>query len=99
MKNNATASLLKGIGIAIMLICFVGAIIVSDETTNELIPIIFVVSGIISGIMFIGFGEIISLLQNSVNKQEEILNYMNNNDKKVAHKTVLQDIEDNLPNM
>ena len=92
MRDNTTAKVIKGIGIAVMVICF---------TTNELIPILFIVSGIISGVTFIGFGEIINLLQKNVNKQDEILSYMRNkrNDEKAAPKTVLQDIEDNLPSM
>lgn len=101
MRDNTTAKVIKGIGIAVMAICFIGAIIVGGETTNELIPILFIVSSIISGVTFIGFGEIINLLQKNVNKQDEILSYMRNksNDEKAAPKTVLQDIEDNLPSM
>jgi len=51
--------------------------------------------------VFVGFGEIISLLQKTVDKQDAILNYMKNksNDEKTPPKTVLQDIEDNLPSM
>lgn len=101
MRDNTTAKVIKGIGIAVMVICFIGAIMIGGETTNELIPILFIVSGIISGVTFIGFGEIINLLQKNVNKQDEILSYMRNkrNDEKAAPKTVLQDIEDNLPSM
>lgn len=101
MKDNTTASILKGIGIAIIVLCFIAAMVVGSETTNELIPIIFIVSGIISGAMFIGFGEIINLLQKSVNKQDYILQYLNDKSIKENHtpKTMLQDIEDNLPNM
>lgn len=99
MRDNTAAKVIKGIGIAVMVICFVGAIIIGGETTNELIPILFIVSGIISGVTFIGFGEIITLLQKNVNKQDEILSYMRNksNDEKATPKTVLQDIESNLP--
>ncbi|MBQ8215978.1 MAG: hypothetical protein IJZ33_06920 [Clostridia bacterium] len=101
MQKNTTATVLKGIGIAVMILCVIGAIIVGSETSNELIPIVFIVSGVISGVTFIGFGEIINLLQKNVDKQNEILGYMKNktNDEKSAPKTVLQDIEDNLPNM
>ena len=99
MRDNTAAKVIKGIGIAVMVICFVGAIIIGGETTNELIPILFIVSGIISGVTFIGFGEIITLLQKNVNKQDEILSYMRNksNNEKATPKTVLQDIESNLP--
>ena len=101
MQKNTTATVLKGIGIAVMILCVIGAIIVGSETSNELIPIVFIISGVISGVTFIGFGEIINLLQKNVDKQNEILGYMKNktNDEKSAPKTVLQDIEENLPNM
>ena len=101
MQKNTTATVLKGIGIAVMILCVIGAIIVGSETSNELIPIVFIVSGVISGVTFIGFGEIINLLQKNVDKQNEILGYMKNkkNDEKSAPNTVLQVIEDNLPNM
>ena len=101
MRENTTAKVLKGIGIAIMIICFIGALIVGGETTNELIPITFIVSGIFSGTMFIGFGEIINLLQKNANKQDDILQYLKDQavKEKNAPKTVIQDIEDNLPNM
>ena len=101
MKENTTAKVLKGIGIAIMALCFIGSLIIGGETTNELIPITFVVTGVISGTMFIGFGEIINLLQKNVNKQDDILKYLKDKSakEKSAPKTVLQDIEDNLPDM
>ena len=101
MKENTTAKVFKGIGIAIMFLCIIGALIVGSETTNELIPITFIVSGVISGTMFIGFGEVINLLQKNVNRQDDILQYLKDSSAKErnAPKTVLQDIEDNLPNM
>ena len=101
MKENTTAKVLKGIGIAMMALCFIGALVVGSETTNELISITFIVSGIISGTMFIGFGEIINLLQKNVNKQDDILRYLKaiSSKENNAPKTVLQYIEDNLPNM
>ena len=101
MTENTTAKILKGIGIAEMIICFIGGVIIGSETTNELIPITIILSGIISGTMFIGFGEIINLLQQNANKQDNILQYLKDKsvEEKNASKTVLQDIEDNLPNM
>ncbi len=99
MRKNTTATVIKGIGIAVMVICFIAALIVGGETSNEMIPTLFIVSGFISGVTFIGFGEIISLLQKNVNKQEEILNYLKNRSQnsRRSSKTYLQDIEENLP--
>lgn len=101
MKENTAAKVIKVIGIIIMVLCILAGIIVSGETTNEIIPTVFIVSGILSGTSFIGFGEIITLLQQSVNKQDDILRFLKDkscNEVK-SSKTVLQDIEDNLPNM
>ena len=36
------------------------------------------ISGFVSGMMFIGFGEIIDLLQRNLNKQDLIINSINN---------------------
>ena len=101
MKENTTAKVIKMIGIATIVIAVIGAIIAGNETSNELMPIVLVVSGVISGLMFIGFGEIISLLQKNVSYQESILKYLKNKASKEnrTSKTVLQDIEDNLPNL
>lgn len=101
MTENTTSKVLKGIGIVIIILGFIASIIISGETTNEAIVIGFIVAGIISGTTFIGFGEIINLLQKNVNKQDDILNYLKDKASKDrnAPKTVLQDIEDNLPTM
>ena len=81
----------------------IGSLILSINLDSDF-PITLLVGGIasfISGMVFVGFGEIISLLQKNVDKQDAILSYIKskNTDEKVAPKTVLQDIEDNLPNM
>jgi len=101
MKENIVAKLLKGIGIVEMIIGFIGALIIGGETITGIASITTIVTGIISGAMFIGFGEIINLLQQNANKQEDILQYLKDRsaEEKNAPKTVLQDIEDNLPNM
>ena len=70
-----------------------------DMTLKKLI--IGAVASFISGICFIGFSEIISLLQKNINKQEEIIKSLKTNDIKTvvkdSPKTTLQDIESNLP--
>ena len=75
-----------------------------DETYNWSLAIIGAVASFISGMCFIGFSEIISLLQRTVNKQDEIIKKIEEQPKtnaeiKPAPKTVLQDIESNLPEM
>ena len=72
-----------------------------EETYNWSLVIIGAVASFISGICFIGFSEIISLLQKNINKQDEIIKSLKKYscDTVVNNypKTALQDIESNLP--
>ena len=102
MENNIGKTL-HVIGIATIIVGIIGSLILSINLDTDF-PITLIVGGIasfISGMVFVGFGEIVSLLQKNVDKQDAILNYIKNkrNDEEVAPKTVLQDIEDNLPSM
>ena len=102
LENNIGKTL-HVIGIATIIVGIIGSLILSINLDTDF-PITLIVGGIasfISGMVFVGFGEIISLLQKNVDKQDAILNYIKNKsiDEKVAPKTVLQDIEDNLPSM
>ena len=85
MKENTTAKALKGIGIAVIVICVVGAFIIGAQTPNEIIPITIIISGVISGTTFIGLGEIINLLQKSANTQEAILECIQNKAPRQKH--------------
>lgn len=70
-----------------------------ETSYNAELAIIGSVASFISGMCFIGFSEIIFLLQQSINKQEAILKLMKDKStkEKNAAKTILQDIEENLP--
>lgn len=75
-----------------------------EETYNWNLAIIGSFASFIFGMSFIGFSEIITLLQHSLNKQDEIIKKIEdqskaNLEKKSTPKTVLQDIESNLPEM
>ena len=101
--ENKIGKTLHVIGIATIIVGIIGSLILSINLDSDF-PITLIVGGIasfISGRVFVGFGEIISLLQKNADKQDAILNYIKNKstDEKVAPKTVLQDIEDNLPSM
>lgn len=101
--ENKIGKTLHVIGIATIIVGIIGSLILSINLDSDF-PITLLVGGIasfISGMFFVGFGEIISLLQKNVDKQDSILNYIKNKstDEKIAPKTVLQDIEDNLPSM
>ena len=101
--ENKIGKTLHVIGIATIIVGIIGSLILSINLDSDF-PITLLVGGIasfISGMVFVGFGEIISLLQKNADKQDSILNYIINRstDEKVASKTLLQDIEDNLPSM
>ncbi len=77
----------------------IGFIAIYDDPLLGLLIIIFGCFGSwISSFGIYGFGEIINLLQQNINNQEEILNNLKVMDKK-GNTTILQDIEDNLPDM
>lgn len=103
MKGNNVGKTLHDIGIAIIVLGIIGSIFLSVNFDYE-IPIILIVGAVSSfttGMCFIGFSEIIALLQKSVNHQEEILSAIKNeltvNGSNCSPKTLLEDIEANLP--
>ena len=102
MKENGIAITLKVIGWVILVCAFIVA--VSSEV-EEIFGISFgwtiMVSAFITCMMFQGFGEVVALLQQNSNKQSEILDYLKDQAAKgpSAPKTVIEDIESNLPNL
>ena len=100
--ENKIGKTLHIIGIMTIGLGILGSLILSIQFDSDF-PIIFIVGGIvsfISGMVFIGFAEIISLLQKNVDKQEKILDYMTDEKtNKSTPRTLLQDIEENLPNL
>lgn len=102
MSENGIAKTLRTIGI-IEVICgiILGLIILADGGDFAWAGIAIAITSFIPCMLFVGFAEVISLLQKNVDKQDEVLNYLKNksNDKKTTPKTMLQDIEENLPSM
>ena len=102
MNENGVAKTLRIIGI-VEAICGVilGFIVLANGDDFAWVGIAVAITSFITCMLFVGFAEVISLLQKNVNKQNEVLDYLKNksNDKKSANKTMLQDIEDNLPSM
>ena len=99
--ENKIGKTLHIIGILTIALGILGSLILNVSLDDET-PIIFFVGGIasfVSGMVFIGFAEIISLLQKNVDKQDKILECVSTNRKENTHKSVIQDIEDNLPNL
>ncbi len=74
MKENGVGKTLRIIGILVA-VCgiLVGAYLYATSENLLLISIAVVIGSFISGMLFIGFAEVIFLLQDSVNVQEKIL--------------------------
>lgn len=70
------------------------------ESYNWSLALTGVIASFIAGVCFIGFSEVISLLQESADTQERILRKLEDGTKETGpSKTVIQDIEDHLPDM
>lgn len=102
MSENSIGKILNVIGKATIIIGIIGSLILSAVLNTET-PIIIIVGSVtcfISGMSFIGFGEIISLLQKNIDKQDKIIDlFEKKTNDSSAPKSVLQDIESNLPEM
>lgn len=100
MTNNKVAKTLKIIGIVEMMCGIILGLLVLTAF-DWVIGLALVLTSFITCMMFIGFAEIVKLLQRSVDMQAKILEQAENNNqaKQQTPKTVLQDIEFNLPEM
>lgn len=102
MVENKVAKILRIIGIVEAVCGFIVGLYISAAGGDfGWAGIVVMLSSFITCMLFIGFGEIINLLQKNVDKQDTILSYLNEKpvEEESAPKTVLQDIESNLPNM
>ena len=101
--ENKIGKTLHIIGIITIFVGIIGSLILSINLDSDFPVILFIGSIIsfISGMVFIGFGEIISLLQENNNKKQEIIDIIkhqsNNNINNNSHNNMLNDIESNLP--
>lgn len=102
MNENKVAKFLRITGIVEAVCGFLLAFILMAEN-GDLFPVAVgvIVVALVNCLIFVAFGEVINLLQKNVNKQEEVLDYLKAKALKEnnAPKTVLQDIESNLPEM
>ena len=100
MKENGIAKTLQIIGWTEMVAAFIITIAADvDEILGMDFGLVIWVSAFITCMIFQGFAEIIDLLQQNSNKQSEILDYLKDQAAKgpSAPKTVIEDIESNLP--
>lgn len=81
MENNTVSKMLKGIGIGTIIVGVLASLITGSSADNIAITIGGIIGSVISGIIFIGFSEIINLLQQNADNQEKII-------RKLDEKTV-----------
>lgn len=102
MTENGVAKALRVIGI-VEVICgiILGIIIASVDEDFIFVGVIIMIVSFITCMMFVGFAEIIKLLQKNADKQDAILSFLREKPVKEssAPKSVIQDIESNLPEM
>lgn len=72
MTNNNAGSILRIIGV-LVIVCgaIVGIYMMQADAT--ITGVVYIVAGLVSGMVFVGFAEIIKLLQLSVDAQDELL--------------------------
>ena len=74
--TNGIASVLKRIGFVVFVAAGIAILALIQDDDNWSLGVYIGIAGFISGMMFIGFGEIIELLTQSVQKQTAILDLL-----------------------
>lgn len=102
MSTKSSSSWFSFIGWLIIIVGFFASIFIGANEENAFLAIGGIVGSVISGIFFIGLGEIIDLLRLNADNQEkiiELLDKSSNNSAKFKNQdeVLLQDIESNLP--
>lgn len=101
MSKNTIARIFKIVGIC-EIVCgiFSGLSFINDTGFTE-IGLTIIVGSLMTALIVIGFGEVIKLLQENVNHQKNLMEYLVNKsaEETIKSVSVLQDIEDNLPDM
>lgn len=72
-NTNAISKILKIIGIATAVIGIIASLILGNSADEISITIGGIIGSIISGMLFVGFSEVINLLQQNVDNQEKVL--------------------------
>ena len=78
MSNNKVAKKLKTTGDIMVLFCYLFALIIGTEHTEEALPLFFglIITALVGSLILFAFAEIIILLQKNANKQDEVLYYL-----------------------
>lgn len=101
---NKMAVILKSIGGIVIGFGCLAFLVIGSNIDNAAIIIGGIVGSVVSGISFIGFGEVVNLLQQNIDVQNQIIIKLSENHPNIAEQnhtpsSVLQDIEANLPKM
>lgn len=75
-NENTISKILKIIGIATIVIGIIASLILGNSADEISITIGGIVGSIISGMLFVGFSEVINLLQQNVDNQEKVLRFL-----------------------
>lgn len=73
MSDNLISKILKGIGIGTIVVGVLASLIAVNSADSMVLIFIGIIGSVISGMIYIGFSEIISLLQQSVDNQSTII--------------------------
>lgn len=73
MEENIVSRILKGIGIGAIILGVIVSLINGIKAESMVLTIGGIAGGFISGMLFIGFSEIISLLQQEIDNQSIII--------------------------
>lgn len=100
MEENPVSSLLRGIGWTAIIIGVLGSVVLGAATKSFLLFVYTLIGCGLTGVLLIGFSEVISLLQQNYNTQEKILMALKANkpDKRNAPERTDTALEEIAPN-
>ena len=103
MSDNTVAKVIRRIGYGIALLGIIVFLIVWFKEDEVVAGISGIVGSALSGVIFVGFSEVIDLLQHNLDKQAQILKVLQEKPSVVkefvSEKPIgeVEDIESNLP--
>lgn len=83
MADNMISKILKYIGIGTIIIGIIASFIVGNSAEESTITIGGIIGSVISGMLFVGFSEVINLLQQNVDNQEKVLKLLKEQPKTI----------------
>lgn len=93
MSENIIAKVLKGIGIGTIIVGAIASLIIGNSADEITVTIGGMIGSIISGMLFIGFSEVINLLQQNADNQEKIIRQLKEQPKTIIKETTTNKAE------